>query len=304
MDVPMNFADRLIARVREIGHPLCLGLDPHIELIPSVFQSSVTSERPNHDVDLARSFLFAVLERSVGKVPIVKPQSAFFEAMGWPGVKLLSEIIAHCKTLGFIVLLDAKRGDIGSTAQAYASAYLSEAGSLSVDAITVNPYLGVETLDPFTENCKRNGRGMFTLVKTSNPGASQFQDVLVDGKPLYHTVAFALQEVEDLLLGDLGWSSNGVVVGATYPGDAVQVREILPRSIFLIPGYGNQGGAVRDAVRSFVAGPNGLEGGIVSASRSLLFPARLQDDCKVNDWETSFDRGLDRAISELGGALR
>jgi len=303
MDLLVNFADRLISRVREIGHPLCLGLDPHIKLIPSLFRPSGSAETSDPDVDLARSFLFAVLERSAGKVAVVKPQSAFFEVMGWAGVKLLSETISYSKKLGFIVLLDAKRGDIGSTAQAYADAYLSEAGSLSVDAITVNPYLGVETLHPFAEHCKRNGRGMFTLVKTSNPGASQFQDVLVDGKPLYHAVAAGLQSNESELLGSLGWSANGVVVGATYPEDAVRVREILPRSLFLIPGFGNQGGEAKDALRSFIPGPNGPEGGIVSASRSILFPSTLREDCTAGDWETNFDRGLDRAICDLRDVL-
>jgi orotidine-5'-phosphate decarboxylase len=202
------------------------------------------------------------------------------------------------------VLLDAKRGDIGSTAAGYAAAYLGTGAALPVDAMTVNPYLGADTLEPFYDQMRRHGRGLFVLVKTSNPGSGDFQDrALADGGSLCEAVAAALAETAAELRGPrTGWSSLGVVVGATYPGDAERIRALLPHSLFLVPGYGAQGGDAAAAVRGFVAGPDArLEGGLVNSSRGVLFPAAaVTDDSRR--WERAIDEALDRAIEDLSAA--
>jgi orotidine-5'-phosphate decarboxylase len=300
----LNFADRLIGKVRALGHPLCLGLDPHLAHFPDVFRHGAMAVDAPGTVDAVRGFLWTVLERAAGKVAVVKPQSAFYEALGWRGVRLLEETIAHSRDLGFLIILDAKRGDIGSTAEAYADAYLSDKVPAPVDAITINPYLGLDTLKPFADRCLAYGRGIFTLVKTSNPGSGDFQDITVDDGPFYWKVATALQPLEAMLAGEqTGWSSAGAVVGATYPDDAIKVRELLPRSLFLIPGYGSQGGSAGAAVTSFVPGPAGLEGGVVNSSRALLFPPSVRADSSAADWDTAFDNALDQAIGELATAV-
>jgi orotidine-5'-phosphate decarboxylase len=205
--------------------------------------------------------------------------------------------------LGVLVLLDAKRSDIGSTACAYA-AYLERDGALPADAITVNPYLGRDTLEPFIAAAQHNGGGVFVLVKTSNPGAGDYQDRRVDGRPLFEHVAESLRETAERLRGPAtGWSSLGLVAGATYPAENERLRQLLPPALFLVPGYGAQGGGAADAVRGFVPGPTGcLEGGIVNSSRALLFPAdAATDDAGV--WERAIDDACDRAVAELRAAV-
>ncbi|MGO8671114.1 MAG: orotidine-5'-phosphate decarboxylase [Capsulimonadaceae bacterium] len=298
---PVNFADRLIRRLRAVGNPLCVGLDPHLAMIPDLFRRGDMSPRAPETVDAVGEFLRSVLARVGGRAAAVKPQSAFFERLGWRGVRLLETLVGECRAQGYLVILDAKRGDIGSTAEGYAGAYLAPDSPISADALTVNPYLGTDTLEPFVAACQAGGRGLFTLVKTSNPGSGDFQDVLVDGLPLYRKVASKIRRFEDALLGETGWSSNGIVAGATYPEDAVQIREDLPHSLFLIPGYGSQGGSARDAVRSFVPGPAGLEGGLVNSSRAILFPKHGGTSAS---WDAAVDTALDKAVTELGDAVR
>ena len=174
---------------------------------------------------------------------------------------------------------------------------------MPADAITLSPYLGIDTLLPFAERALRFGRGCFVLVRTSNPGAVDFQDRDVGGEPLFEAVAGALRDTASRLEGPkTGFSSLGVVVGATWPDQALRVRERLPRALFLIPGFGHQGAGAKDAVQGFVAGPAGLEGGVVAASRSLLFPDG--DDGTVAGWERAFDAALDAAVGELAEAIR
>ena len=297
-----HFADTLITRIRSLGHPLCAGLDPHLGRIPPLFQQGSMAPADPTTAAGVHDFFRAYLPRLQGKVAVVKPQSAFFEQLGWRGARVLSEVCAQARELGLIVVLDAKRGDIGSTATAYAQ-YLSSAGAWSADALTVNPYLGTDTLTPFADAAASNDAGIFVLVKTSNPGSGDYQDRLVDGVPLYELVARSLAPMVERLRGpQTGWSSLDVVVGATYPEQAQAIRGLLPQAVFLIPGYGAQGGTAADAVVSFVKGPAGLEGGIVNSSRGVLFP----DGSNCNDastWEQAIDAALDRAIDELGTAI-
>ena len=299
------FADRLILRVRELGHPLCVGLDPLRASLPPVFVQGSMKPGDERTADAIEAFLSAVIDRVAGRVAIVKPQIAFFEPLGWRGIRALERLVDRARAQGLLVLLDAKRGDIGSTAEGYAEAYLGGEAAISADALTVNPYLGFDTLEPFVRMAKANERGLFVLVKTSNPGSGDLQDRDVEGEPLFGRVARGLARSEALLRGTVtGWSSLGVVCGATWPDQARRVREALPTSLFLVPGYGAQGGSAAAAVATFVPGPKGLEGGIVNSSRAILFPdaARAADD--AGTWERALDAVLDRAIDELGNAVR
>lgn len=301
LPVTESFADRLIGRCRQLGHPLCAGLDPHLQQLPPLFRrGSMTAADPQTAAAVADYFA-AFIPRLQGRVSVVKPQSAFFEQLGWPGVKVLAGVCALARQHGLLVLLDAKRGDIGSTAAAYAG-YLDPAGPWQADALTVNPYLGGDSLAPFSAAAAAYGAGLFVLVKTSNPGSGDFQDRLVDGEPLFARIAASLAPLAADLRGASGWSSLGAVVGATYPAQATRIRELLPQAVFLIPGYGAQGGAASDAVASFVAGPAGREGGIVSSSRALLFPPGSATDHAAT-WEAAIDAALTRASDELGAAV-
>jgi orotidine-5'-phosphate decarboxylase len=295
------FADVVITRVRDLGHPLCVGLDPHLELIPALFRRGTMAAEDPATVAAVSEFLEAFVDRVKGKVAIIKPQSALFEQLGAAGIALLQQLMQRAREQGLLVLLDAKRGDIGSTAEGYARAYLDPHAPLRADALTVNPYLGLSTLTPYLDRCQSHGRGLFVLVKTSNPGSADIQDLSVNGRPVFVQLAAALAEPARVLVGETGWSSLGVVVGATYPEQAVHVREALPNAIFLVPGYGAQGGSAVDATRGFVRGPRGLEGGIINSSRAILFPEAVGSSPR--DWERAIDAALDRAIDELGSAV-
>jgi orotidine-5'-phosphate decarboxylase len=298
----VNFADAVITRVRSLGHPLCVGLDPHLELIPALFRRGSMAAEDPATVLATSEFLNALLDRIAGKVAVVKPQSAFFEQLGAAGIELLQQVMGRARSLGILVLLDAKRGDIGSTAEGYARAYLDPNAPLRADALTVNPYLGVSTLEPYLQRCQAHERGVFVLVKTSNPGSADIQDLNVGGLPVFVQLAAQLNAHAQKLVGpQTGWSSLGVVVGATYPEQAVRVREVLKNALFLIPGYGAQGGTAADAVRSFVPGPAGLEGGLINSSRAILFPSVSAST--PNAWEQAVDSALDQAITELGNAV-
>jgi orotidine-5'-phosphate decarboxylase len=299
-----HFGNALIRRVRELGHPLCVGLDPHLERIPELFRRGSMAPADPNTALAVEDFLVAVLERVARQVAIVKPQSAFFEQLGWPGIKTLAHVVTRAQELGLLVLLDAKRGDMGSTAEAYARAYLSNEAPLPVDALTLNPYLGLETLEPYARAARATGRGMFVLTKTSNPGSGDYQDREFEGRPLYEVIAASLRELADELAPEVGgWSSLGLIVGATYPTQAAALRSILPKALFLVPGYGAQGGSAQDSVRGFVPGPAGLEGGIVSSSRGVLYPPGAEGADPAT-WEKALDAAVEEAAAALSEAIR
>lgn len=298
------FADRFLARARRLGHPLCVGVDPHLALIPAAFRAGDMQPGKPETAAAVESWCLALLDRVAGRIAAVKPQSAFFEALGPAGAAVLARVIAAARARGLLVLLDAKRGDVGSTAEAYAAAYLGEGAPFASDALTLNAYLGLDSLEPFVAAAARSGAGLFVVLRSSNPGARDFQDLPAPERPLYERVAQALGGRAGALTGaETGWSGLGVVVGATWPEESRRIRALLPRSLFLVPGYGAQGGSARDAVAGFVPGPGGrLEGGLVASSRAIGFPPEGRSGDAAG-WERAVDRALDSAIAELAAAL-
>lgn len=252
------FADRLVDMTDRYG-PLCVGIDPHAGRIPAFFGGDTP--------DGLAHWGEAVVSAVAGTVGIVKPQAGLFERHGWRGMRALARVCDVARAAGLIVLMDAKRGDIGSTAEGYAEAYLSDHAPFACDALTVNPYLGVETLEPYVRAAERSGKGVIVLARTSNPGAADFQLRPLDGAPLYHRVVEALAPLSPRLAGGTGWSGLMLVTGATGPEEAKALRQLAPEALFLVPGYGAQGGAAEDAVAGFIGG----RGGCVNASRSVIF---------------------------------
>lgn len=298
----MHFADTLVTRMRELGHPLCAGLDPHIEAIPPLFRRGSMEAADPETAAVVEEFLMAFLDRLVGRVAVVKPQIAFFEQLGARGIAALERIATAARERDLTVILDAKRSDIGSSAEGYARAYLEPAAVCEVDALTLSPYLGLDSLRPFMDRASSYGRGLFILAHTSNAGSADYQELgLEKGGPLYLAVAQSLSPFCDELVGPAtGWSALGIVAGASYPEQAERLRELLPQALLLVPGYGAQGGTAAEALRGFVPGPSGLEGGIVNSSRGLLFPEPARQAGTATDWECAIDESMDRAISELG----
>ena len=297
------FGDKLIDKIRSIGNPLCVGLDPYLDKIPPLFRDGPMTPVDPRTAKATKNFLMSLIDLLEHKIAIIKPQSAFFERMGWRGTQLLEDITSYAQEKGFLVLMDAKRGDIGSTAEAYAQSFLTKDAPIKSDALTVSPFLGLDTLEPYIQAARVNGSGIFVLVKTSNPGSGDFQDLLVGEEMLFEKIAQKLKPLsKNFEAPRTGWSSLGIVVGATYPAQGENLRELLPHTPFLIPGYGAQGGGAEDAVRTFVKGPNGYEGGIVNSSRAILFPDKGNTN-NPNEWETAISDAIEYAVDDLTEAL-
>jgi orotidine-5'-phosphate decarboxylase len=301
-----HFADRFSEAARRLGNPLCVGLDPHLEGIPHGFGVRTDDLASDASANGVEKFFGEVIDTCAGKVPIVKPQIAFFEQLGWRGLRTLERLVAHARDRGLLVLMDAKRGDVGTTAKAYAQSYLWPTSPCRADALTLNPYLGLDSLEPFVEASRAHGVGLFVLARTSNPGAADFQSLSVDGVPLYERVARALAPLSDSLRGSSGWSNLGVVAGATYPEESERLRRVLPHALFLVPGYGAQGGSLADAVRGFVPRAGWLEGGMISSSRGILFgsgPMKASAAASVADWHRGLAERLDVARREVAAGV-
>ncbi|MGI6633510.1 MAG: orotidine-5'-phosphate decarboxylase [Bacillota bacterium] len=264
----MHFADRLEERINKVDSRLVIGIDPHPQRLFGEDSLFVKANPWLSRESLLREFCAILLEVAETTACAVKPQAAFFESMGISGMIVLAECVKEARKKNIPVILDAKRGDIGSTAAAYAEAYLEPSSEFFADALTVNPYLGPDTLTPFVEKAAQNDCGLFVLVKTSNPGSGAFQDADLsgDGGRLYMRVAKAVKELGEANIGVGGYSHVGAVVGATYPEELIDLREVLSTSYLLIPGYGTQGGTAEDVKGAF---KDGGKGAIVSASRSI-----------------------------------
>ncbi len=267
-----HFADRLAAAIRAKGSAVCVGIDPRIEQLPAEFRPKRDTSAAHADSILAWGK--ELVDAVAPLVPIVKPQLAFFEVLGAAGFRVYHEIAMAAQERGLLVIADAKRGDIGTTAAAYAQAHFEVIG---VDAITVNPYMGRDSIEPFAQWAKR-GKGVFVLVKTSNPGSRDIQDLPVggpmsgtgDGLPLYRHVARLVREMGEVdgAMGACGHSAICAVVGATHPQELVTLRGDLPTTPLLVPGYGAQGATADDCAPAFLADGTGA---IFNSSRAITF---------------------------------
>ena len=279
-----HFADRLTEANRRTGTVLCMGIDPHTSLIPPLFGDAT----PGSDAGVATlsDFSSACLDAAIGTVAAIKPQAAFFEQHGPAGMAVLADLAKAAIAANLLVVMDAKRGDIGSTSSAYAAGWIGQDAAFPSDALTINPWLGLDTLEPFLKRADETGSGLFVLNRTSNPGAGDLQDQMVDGTPLYQHLATMLAPLARERRGDSGWSSLGIVAGATWPEDARGLRQILPDSPFLVPGFGAQGAGPEKALAGLTRGAQGWEGGLVNSTRGLIFPAKAASAKSLSDWKT------------------
>jgi orotidine-5'-phosphate decarboxylase len=306
----VNFSDRLIDAIERKRSRLCVGLDPRVEFVPaSMREAAVASHGETADA-VARMFVDfnrAIIDVVAPLVPAVKPQIAFYEAFGPAGLRAFAETAAYAAERGLLVIGDVKRSDIGSTAKAYAAAFLGRPpgeGAPSppgppfpCDAITVVPYLGGEGVEPFIRAAAAHGRGLFVLVRTSNPSAREVQDIRGEGGPLFHRVAERVDAWGAELVGESGYSSVGAVVGATYPDDIPALRRRMPRAFFLLPGYGAQGATAADVAGAF--DDDGL-GGLVTSSRGIIAAHLKEVD---TDWQDAIRAATERANADLDAHL-
>lgn len=293
-----TFSDRLAEAVRRKG-PLCVGLDPRWESLPKAIRAGIDPTELESYAPALRQFSVRVLELVQPVAGVVKPQAAFFELFGPPGMEALAWVMAFANDMGFVTVLDAKRGDIASTAAAYADAAFggctTDWGTFPIwdaDALTINPYLGRDAVEPFLSAAKKADRGVFVLVRTSNPGAGLFQDLVCDGKPVYRHVADEVVKWNASTIGECGLGDVGAVVGATHPRELAELRAAMPDVWLLVPGYGAQGGTAADVKAAFR--PDGL-GAIVNSSRGVTFPFHPDDP----DWEAKVVEAARKAQAEL-----
>jgi orotidine-5'-phosphate decarboxylase len=270
-----RFGDRVAEAVERKRSQLVVGLDPRPDLLPVELRGDAHLGR-EHAAEACARFCRGLVDAVAPYVVGVKPQLAFFEALGAAGVRAFEEVCAYARSAELLVIADGKRGDIGSTARAYASAYLEsgEGRGPLADALTVNPYLGRDAIEPFLAACRRDGGGIFCVLKTSNAGGAEIQDLaLSDGRPLWHEVARLVREWGEDLVGEHGLTSVGAVVGATHPRSIGEARRALPQSILLLPGVGAQGATPADVARAFASGPASA---LVTASRSVIYAFRAE----------------------------
>jgi orotidine-5'-phosphate decarboxylase len=304
-----NFADRLIGAVEKKGSPICVGIDPILASMPDAVFRAGKERALGGDaqaaIDAVFEFTTRVLKVVAPHVPCVKFQSAYFEQFHWDGVEAYFNLIQEATELGLVVIGDVKRGDIGSTASAYAAGHLAEPAlaasdeMATPDAITVNPMLGMDTLEPFVQTATELGKGLFVLVRTSNPGSAELQDVkLADGRTWSEMLAEKLAAVAERSVGGRGWSSVGAVVGATQTHTMVSIRQRLPKSIFLLPGYGTQGATAEMTRHAF---RDGL-GALVSASRSILY-AHKEAKYAGRPWEGAVEGAVGEMREDLKRVL-
>ncbi len=281
-----------------------MGIDPRIESLPEgfarAFEQSIAGQ-----AEALEAFGKGVVDAVAPVVPAVKFQSAFYEMLGSNGVKALQSSAEYARERGLIVLIDGKRNDIGSTAEAYARAYLGrvtigeeEIATWSADALTINPYLGSDGIAPFVEHASREGKGVFVLVRTSNPSAGEFQDLIAGGRPLYRHVAERLNEWAAPQRGESGYSLLGAVVGATYPEQLAELRETMPGVVLLVPGYGAQGGTAKDVAAAF--DEQGL-GALINSSRGVTFAFQRPDlrETFGSDWQGAVAQAVREMVEDL-----
>ncbi len=300
MDPQTSFADRLTDSVRKTNSITCVGLDPRKAQLPQLLRDSVTEDSPAQWAAAYQTFCCEIIDVVKDLVPCVKPQAAFFEALGPDGMVALGKVIRYAEQSGLLVITDGKRNDIGSTATAYAEAYLGKTSPWGSDSLTVSPYLGQDSLEPFAEMCDQRHAGIFVLVKTSNPGGGLFQDRETDGQTLYQSVASLVCELNESRLGASGYGPVGAVVGATYPEQLAELRRAMPTSWILIPGFGAQGGAAEDVLIGL--DDQGL-GAIVNNSRNLIF-AHAREEYRDRFSDSQWQEAVAAATNEMNEQLR
>ena len=270
--------DRLIEGIVKMQNPTVAGLDPKLDYVPASIKKSCF-EKYGKTLEGAAAALLefnkAIIDKIYDIVPAIKPQAAYYEMYGWQGVKALCETIAYAKSKGMFVITDGKRNDIGTTMEAYATAHLGttdvageEIDAFGADALTVNGYLGTDGIKPLAEICDKKDKGIFVLVKTSNPSSGELQDMkLENGSTVYAQMGSMCENWGESLMGKYGYSGVGAVVGATYPDQLAEMRAKAPHTFFLVPGYGAQGGGAQDAKNAF--DKRGL-GAIINSSRGIM----------------------------------
>jgi orotidine-5'-phosphate decarboxylase len=297
---PRHFADRLTAAVRGRGNPVTVGLDPRYEQLPEGLRTAAAGDYAAQAA-ACLAFCTGVIDVVAPLVPALKPQAAFYERLGPQGMLVLAEVIRYARDKGLLVILDGKRNDIGPTAAAYAQAYLGAPPSSpwGADAMTVNPYLGDDSLTPFVEHAVNHGAGVFVLVKTSNPGGGLFQDVTAEGRAMYRRVGQHVEKLARETVGACGYGAVGAVVGATYARQTVELRAEMPHTWFLLPGYGSQGAKAADVAGAFDA--QGL-GATVNNARGIIFAyARPEYAGRfgVARWQEAVEAATRQMIDEL-----
>ncbi|WP_422929378.1 orotidine-5'-phosphate decarboxylase [Singulisphaera sp. PoT] len=300
----MNFADRLNQAMARVGNPVSVGIDPRPEDLPAGMLDGFAPDRAGV-AEALQVFGKGVVDVVAPLVPLVKFQAAFYEVYGPEGFAALHATAAYAREKGLLVMIDGKRNDIGSTAEAYARAYLGKVpvggkfeAPWQADALTVNAYLGGDGIAPFIKVAAQEGKGIFVLVRTSNASAGDFQDLIADGKPIYRHVAERLAGWAAPHRGESGYSLAGAVVGATYPEQLAELREAFPGIIFLVPGYGTQGGKAADVAAGF--DENGF-GALINNSRGITFaynrPAALSQFGK--NWQGAIEQAVHDMIEDL-----
>jgi orotidine-5'-phosphate decarboxylase len=287
-----NFADRLIGEIQKKGNPCMVGLDPRLDQIPNFI--------PKDNIeDTLFEFNKIIIEQVADLIPAVKLQFAFYIQHGLAGINAFKKSIDFAKEKGLIVVIDAKSNDIGSTAEAYANAFLGNA--FNADALTVSPFLGRDSIEPFIKMCRENDKGIFILVKTSNPGSGDFQNLILKGseKAVYINLATMVDELGNDLIGETGYSAIGAVVGATYPQEASILRALMPKAIFLVPGYGVQGGTAEDTVPCFNVDKLGAT---VHSSRGIIFTKDL--DISKEDYKAFVRANTEKMIADINSVLK
>lgn len=293
-----SFSDRLAAAVRRCGNAVVVGIDPRFEGLPEplrALREEGLTARAHAFADFGRG----VIDVVAPLVPAVKPQAAFFEQLGPAGMQALADVINYAREKDLLVIVDGKRNDIGTTAEAYARAFLGADSAWHADALTVSPYLGTDSLEPFVEVATARGAGIFVLVKTSNPGGGVFQDIDASGKPLYLRVADQVEQFAAKSVGECGYGVVGAVAGATYPEQLEQLRSAMPHTWFLVPGYGAQGGGAADVAAAF--DDRGL-GAVVNNSRGIIFAHARQPYCQrysPAQWQDAVEAATKDMIEEL-----
>ena len=300
--------NQLIANIKKTGAPIVVGLDPMLKYIPEHIQKKAFAEFGETLEGAAEAiwqFNKEIVDKTYDLIPAVKPQIAMYEQFGIPGLVAFKKTVDYCKSKGLVVIGDIKRGDIGSTSSAYAVGHIGkvQVGSKTYapfdeDFVTVNPYLGSDGVNPFIDVCKEEKKGLFILVKTSNPSSGEFQDQMIDGRPLYELVGEKVAQWGEDCMGD-EYSYIGAVVGATYPEMGKVLRKVMPKSYILVPGYGAQGGKGKDLVHFF--NEDGL-GAIVNSSRGII--AAYKQEKYANYCEEAFADASRAAVEDMVADIR